>query len=335
MKICPICRSQFETKAALASHVEAVHQKRTTGAVPRTTTRSKTNKSGASITLSRSEYLGSFSQRNVKLQPGATGAKQLDAMAAVFELYRWEKITFRVTPTVGLTTGGQWFQGYSYEADHYPSTAVDIAYCQPSSSGPVSREGSLSCSPRLIMGQPWLPTMAKTGEGSSSNAGFWNLASDQQVGVWFSYTVTLTGPTSQSRVRDELYSYDIRTKRWSDNNNQLTNELPSFDGPADIDLELATGDPATIDQVVNSMAQWYTDFTEMHRRVVNGITFIHAFATSAARVAAFLLGAGAVVHHRPLLFRADPRLLDQRDTRPSGSDPCVGTTSDDAGGTTS
>lgn len=308
MKICPICRAQFENKAALAAHMQASHprgQPRAGSSRKRITNQQP---SSASIHLARSEYLGAFKQKNVKLQPGVMGARQLDAMAGVFELYRWEKLTFICKPTVGQATGGQCFIGFSYEDDHMPVTETDITCCQPSTSFPVSREGTLSGPVRLLMGQANLPTYAKTGEGSSGNSGYFNLKSDQSMGIWVSYAVTLSGPTAQSRQLDDLWSFSRKSGQWSDNNKQPVTELPAADSPLDVDVELDTGDEGVVNRAIDALKKWYPTLQELHRRIVDGLTYIHAYAGQAAPVAGVVLPVAAVVHRRQLLFRPNERL---------------------------
>lgn len=304
MKTCPICKRQFPTKQALAAHRAAVHgMGRSMGGG-----RGQAQGGTSSLTFSRFEYIASQTSKGVPLQPGSTGARQLDNLAGIFEQYRWDALSFTFRPTVGAQTDGTCFVGISYESDHRPVDKASIAACSPSDSFPVSRERTLTVPVRQLMHSAWLPTKAASGEGkdSASIAGYLNLRSDKDVDVWIRYTITLSGPTSVSRVRDEIYAYNDSTRAWTkqeEGDIVAANTIDARDGPLDLDVELNTDDTTVVDRIVAQLRALYQDLTEVHRMTTRAATLVHMFATGALAARLPVLAVPALIHHRQLPFR--------------------------------
>lgn len=319
MKICPICRAQFNTKAALAQHMASVHPLAGSSRQPRRGNSGNNNARAqqSTITFSRTEFLGSLMNKNIRLQPGATGARQLDNIAAIFEQYRWDRLSFSFRSTVGSNANGLYFAGISYEPDHFPTTQTDIASCSPCVSHAVSKESTLQAPVRQLMEQSWLPTSAQSGDGKTQVSGFLNLASDQKLGVWMSYQVTFSGPTSITRVIDTAYLYSKKDSSWrykDENEEQITTANPT-DEPESLDIELDTGDEATANRMLDQLRRVWENLTQSYRVVVDGVTYIHAIAQRVNRVVLPSLAVAAIVHRRPLPFRNPVQLRELRGDR--------------------
>lgn len=295
--------------------MSSAHPAGSSRARPRNRARSDGGASGpvqSTITFTRSEYLTKVRSTNVPMWPGKTGLRQLDNMAAIFEQYRFDRLSVTLKPTVGATASGQYFAGFTFEADHYPTSQADIANCGVRMVHPVAMERSLACPVRQLMGSPWLPTYAKTGEGATGCAGYFNLASDQDVGVWFTYTVTLSGPTSVARTGDSLYSYSKKNQQWKLEKDGASTPVTYTEANTQgesLDIEIDSGNSATVDAVVAGIRGAWQNFREVHRTVVDGITYIHALSDFVNRYALPAMGAALIIHRRALPFRADPRLL--------------------------
>lgn len=325
MKICPICRAQFNTKAALAQHMASVHpasqsrqRQRNLGAGP-----SRSQQS--TITFSRSEFIGSVSSTSISLQPGNTGARQLDNIAAIFEQYRWNRLSFMLKSTVGSSANGLYFAGISYEQDHIPKTQADIASCSPCISHAVSKESTLQAPVRQLMEQQWLPTHSATGTGKSTTSGYFNLSSDQKMGLWMSYEVTFSGPTSVTRVGETAYMYSKNQRQWKyrDTADQVVTTTFPSDAPESLDIELDTSDPAVIDSVLSTISNAWQGFQESWRTVADGITYIHATAQSVSRVVLPVMTTAAIIHRRALPFRYPLRVGELRRDRQVEEGGCV------------
>lgn len=307
MKTCPICRSTFENKAALAAHMASVHPARRGQAARRNRGGGRSVQAGTT-TFSRVEYLGKSKAKNIPLQPGATGLRQLDNFAAVFENYRWDKISVKVKSTVGSTASGMYFLGVSYESDHIPKTDVDIAACSPALSSTVTRDGTLVVPVRPLMGQPWLSTKAATGEGKAGIAGYVNLVGDEEMAIWVDYTVTLSGPTSVSRTVESGYLFSKLKEQWTDGDGHVIDRVSPSSTPIEVDVEVDSGDASTLETVMSALRSVYANLREFHRWVVDGVTFIHAIADAAGQAGLVALPVATIVHQRALPFRVDPRL---------------------------
>lgn len=322
MKTCPVCKRTFPTKEALATHRAAVHggqlNRRAQGGGP---------SSGNSITFTRSEYIGPVTSKNVPLRPGSVGARQLDSVAAVFEQYRWDSLSFRLKPTVGANTDGSAFVGLSYEPDHTPTSKTDIASCSPSDSFPVSRERTIVAPVRLLMHSPWLATTSNSGEGNEkeSISGYFNVASDKALDLWIHYTVTLSGPTSVPRKRDAGLSYaDQKWTYTEDGSSRIIKRSVPVEGPIDIDLEVASSVDSVIQSVITNVSQIYSGLREIHRFVSGTVTLVHMYADAVIAAGLTALAVPAIIHQRQLPFRPTAlflRLCRSRGVEVSDSAP--------------
>lgn len=309
VKICPVCRAQFDSKAALAAHMASAHPARSArGRTNRRVSRSAGTQAAGSVVFSRNEYLGSFKSVNIPLQPGKTKASQLDNISKIFELYRWQRLTFSLRPTVGAQADGVYFAGVSYEADHIPASATDIAACSPAVSNPVSRESSITVPVGQLMGRPWLSTTAKSGEGADGVAGYFCLSSDKNIALWMQYTVVLSGPTSVSRTSDRAYLYSVKNQKWYLNDVQHEWKPEPESGHMDLDIELDTGTPSVVTSTIQKLQQLYQGLQALHSYVVDGVTYVHAVATGILNVVPPAVGVAAIVHRRALPFRASLEL---------------------------
>lgn len=307
MKTCPVCKRTFPTKQALAAHRVAVHGGRQQGGA-----RGPATGNSSVLTFSRFEYIGSSQAKNIPLQPGSLGARQLDNLAAIFEQYRWDALSFTLKPTVGAQTDGTCFVGYSYESDHYPTDKASIAACSPSDSFPVSRERVLAAPVRQLMHSAWLPTKASSGEGkdATSIAGYLNIKADKPVDLWVRYTVSLSGPTTVARTRDEIYSYNTQERAWTKQeagSEARVNQIDATEGPLDLDVEIGSDNTSVVDTVIKNLFRVYRGAQELHRMVSNGVTLVHAYASAAAATQLPSLTAATLVHHRQLPFRPTPQ----------------------------
>lgn len=261
------------------------------------------------VVLSRTEYLGSVTATNIALQPGKTGGSQVDAMAGIFEQYRWDALAFKCKPTVGTSADGSAFIGYSYEGDHYPKTKTQIASCAPSDSFPVSKERTLTAPVKQLMNSTWLSTKATSGDGNQNEevAGYFNIYADKAVDLWFSYTVTFSGPTSMPRKPDVTYAFDTTTSRWTfydseDKSSTVANSVPA-QGSLDLDIEIGSSTASAIDTVVAGLQKLYTSYQQVHRFTATGATMIHAVATGINVLRLLVPTVPVMIHQRQLPFR--------------------------------
>lgn len=319
VKICPICRATFDTKAALAAHMASAHPvaaqtRRRRGAV--------TRQSG-SITVSNNEYLGSVKSKSLPLWPGKSGAARLDAHAAIYELFRLDRCTLTLKSTSGNSTSGSVFAGVSYDSANPPTDKAKIAALTPSTSAPVTRDVVLPIPTRPMMGAAWLPTASSASVTEAHCPGWVTFVSDQNYDVWLSYTVTFTG-TVASRSTGFLAGYDYKTAKWSDVDNQPA-QLPAMDA-ANVELEIGTSSDSVVDQVIGQLRGHWRDAVEIHRMVRGAVSFVH-FVVSALVPATLPVLVATV----PVIYHAHEQPFRIRALRGRIGLPCLA----EVGGTTS
>lgn len=267
VKICPICKQSFPTKAALAQHMNAVHTRRAP--------RNASNRSNMANTITGSEYLGSKTELQVlEIFPGKTGASRLDTMAGIYELFQIKKWTYRFKPIVSTSTSGYYLAGVCYEATNRPNSEVSIASCQPSVQAPIYKASSISVSPQLVMGQPWLPTANKS--GTSPGAVVLNVTKNTNVAVWVDYTVSFSGPTSVARSTDVAVLNDP-AKGWISDGQQVKNF--KYEYTNNIDIEIGSADQTIVDRVIEMLKKGTEAFQELHRFTTGAITFVHSISS--------------------------------------------------------
>lgn len=307
VKICPICRMQLANKAALAAHMASVHPGRAVVARPRRA------RAGLNINrLASTEYLGDFGDASTfEIFPGKSGCSRLDTFAGVYELFRIIRWVVRFRSIVSPTTSGHYVAGTAYEKDHRPDTLTAAAACQPTVQQPIYRSSTMSVPTALVMGQPWLPTSARSGEGSTSPGAVVLFISgsppDTKLSVWVDYVVEFQGPTAISRVRsDTVIRYNASTRTTTDDRGNKIDVL-HFESPAHIDVELATQDTSYINKFVQYLKGIGTDVQELHRTVGENLTYLHLIARGiSGAVSAWGQVAPWILHVAPRPFRPAP-----------------------------
>lgn len=301
MKICPICRSQFQTKAALAQHM-ASHQNRQGGRV-----QGKRRSGAGNFTMQcvGEEYLGTSNAGGWRISPGKSGLNRLDQYARLFQEYRIDKWVVKVKPVVGTTTAGSFVAGISYDYARTPTSFKDIAVLSPKITGTVWQGGTLVASAGRLMRQQWLLTDDRGVTDDEKVAGFVCLALDgaaatTTVAVWVDYSVTLQGPSSVARsAAEHIYTYDSRSRAWKEGETEIT-QFSAIDGPVVLDVEVKSGDPSGIIAMLGGVAD---GLQTLHTATVDGITYLHMVADRIRQVATVVATVSTVVRMARAPFR--------------------------------
>lgn len=299
VKICPICRATFPSKAALAAHVASAH--------PAGASRGRrrgANRAPGSITITNTEFLGSQKRLSVPLLPGKSGAGRLDAHAQIYELFRFQRVSLTLRSTAGLSVSGSTFAGVSYDATAPEYERSSIAALTPSASAPVTRDITLSVPTGPLMGQQWLPT--HYGSSGSEVPGFVVFDSDSNMDVWLTYTCVFTGtrtPTSSGF----LAGYDPRTTTWVDDTKNKVDSIPAANA-SNVEVEIGSADQSIVEKVLGPLQTLWTNAREIHRITQGAITFVHLVVDAVLRATPPALAVAAPVilhtHEQPFRIRA-------------------------------
>lgn len=268
VKICPICRQTFPSKAALAQHM-ATH---TGGGAGR---RRRGRPTSANVTtLAQEEYWGETEAgkaKNFTFHPGSSGLTRLDTMASVHEQYRVTSLTVRFTPQVGSNMAGMFFAGWCRDPSKAPATDTKIAGLTPHCACAVWQSTSLTIRANDLMRQNWFLTRAE--DAAETTAGCVATISTgsqtAKMAVWCRYVVQFSGPTSRD-ADDFLYRY--AQGRWYDEKSNVVTEMPAADGPYSVDLEVTEG-PAVLTQAWQSLSTLFANAREVHRIVSTALSF--------------------------------------------------------------
>lgn len=292
-KICPICRAQFPTKAALAAHMSSHRgtgrRKRGAGGI-----------SGGTTNLALKEFWGAAGNgiTTIDCRPAASKLPKLVNLAAIYETYKLLSWTVHVVHTGGSASTGSYFMGVSYKADKHPNTMKGVAALSPVICKSIHQDSSLSVPVAKLMGQPWLDNTAN----SPGAVMLWNDSSDS-LQVWVTYKVAFTGPTSVSQVQsyDRLFKFNHTTRTWEDANGSVVRNI-NLDFDTYGELETGGADDTILESVWRAWTSVSRTARELHRAWSISVGVVH-FLMSAGAVALPILNAPAVLHLQRRPFR--------------------------------
>lgn len=269
MKICPICKSQFPTKQALATHMATAH----VGGRPQRRNKIQTTTASTMVLYRRELWGGTISgATECEIYPGASKLPTLDSIAMNYEEFKIVQWSVSVVPNVGSNTNGSYTCGYSYAAGNRPTNAVGIAGLSPSTSKPVYASSTLSVNARRLMGTAWLPT---SGTSGAKSPGAFIIIADKSPMLWVTYKVIFNGPTAVKRSNfDDIYRYDARNKRWVDEQGKQVERI-SYDEPVNMQLDVGASAQTTLDQVEAAFAQAFTNLSRIHSMWNQLVGFTH------------------------------------------------------------
>lgn len=291
MKICPICRSTFPTKAALASHMPS-HQGN------RRRERRTRGGGGTTMKLALKEYWGPVPKNKVSTidcRPADSGLTKLKAHSAMFETYKLVAYTVHVIRGGSSSASGIYFLGVSYKPDKHPVDSQGVASLAPMVCKNAQENATISVPCAKMMGQPWLGS-----SGASPGAVIISNDTNTDLHVWVTYTVIFNGPTAVQQTSGFDCTYTTDGKTWYDDKKQPITGIDFKDAYAE--LEIAT-EEQNAETIWGRFQRAFTTARELHRSWIQSIGLVH-MVLGAARVAAPALGVPAILHLQPRPFRA-------------------------------
>lgn len=307
MKICPICRQTFPTKAALAAHLPT-HQGKRRGQ------RQNRNAAGSTLTLSLKEYWGSVQAKSVTtvdVKPSASTLPKLSGQAAMFETYKLLSFTVNVVHGGNQSGSGVYFMGVSYKADKHPTDSKGVASLSPSTCKNAGENASISAPCARLMGQPWLDT-----SGTSPGAIMLSNDTNTNLHIWVTYKVVFNGPTAVAQSAGNDVTYRWNGQKWLNNHDQAV-EVIDLEGDVYGELEVA-GEESMLDVTWRTMQQYMQTARELHRAWTVSIGLVNFVANAGRVILPRLQGGPAILHIQPRPFRAtrsEWRLLGFEETR--------------------
>lgn len=263
MKICPVCKQQFQSKAALASHMLSAHPARRARATQRSR---QQNMSGGTNMLARRElWSGTMAASTViacEIFPGNSKLPMLDAMAQIYEEFKVVSWSVSVKSTVGTNSDGSYTCGITYGNEGRPTKAEQIASLAPATSNPVYVPTTISVNPRKVMGANWLPTKSVQ---STKSPGAFMITSDKNVQLWISYKVLFNGPTAVKRASfDELYEFDTVQRKWLNADGNEVRQV-NFEDPVTVQIDVGTNNENMFVTTINAISGVIGRATQVHR----------------------------------------------------------------------
>lgn len=328
VKICPICKQQFPTKAALASHMSTVHASRTS--VPRA--RRQATSQATTMLARRELWQGTGSTVAVftcEIFPGKSGLPTLDALAQIYEDFKIVSWNVQVKPTVGTNTDGYYTVGVSYGPSGRPNSGSGIAALSPATSNPCYVSTSLSVNPRKIMGSNWLPTydraMAKNSPGAIV------VSTTKELLIWVSYKVLLNGPTAVKRAAfDDLYEYDSKSNRWTNEHGQVVTAM-SYDEPVNVLMDVGASSTTVFEGTIRMIEGAFDGLVRVHS-IFNRIIGTTHWISNLFSATLPLLTVPVILHVQRRPFRAivgrllelGYRITEEEDPGPRADSPREG-----------
>lgn len=259
-------------------------------------------------TLTLEEYYG-IAQKgatHIEFAPNRSSLPRLDALGAIFELYRVRSLEVEIKATVGTTQAGLVIVGWA--PDSKPSSTADFAMLSPKKAGPVWSNFTLSIPQRLVMRSAWYKTYRSRLDASIYRAGYISVSvSDGSTSVWVRYTVDFQGPTSVSRPAERLLTTDGST--WKDADGNKVDTLESSPTAESIEVELG-GEPSRWDAATQRLQSLWKGVRDIHSLTQGAIRFMHwvSVATiSASAMALPAIGVPAIIHAHPDPFQRSDR----------------------------
>lgn len=294
MKICPVCKQQFPTKAALAAH--AVSHSGRVGS-----RRRRNRGTGGNTVLALKEYWGTAARTNVStidMKPNSSKLTKLSAMAAIYETYKLLQWTVHIVHTGGANTSGSYFAGVSLKADKHPTDAAGIAALAPSICKSATSDASISAPCAKAMGQAWLDN-----DGTSPGAVLIYNSTGTDLNVFVSYKVQFAGPTAISQSSETYFTTDGNAWFGQDNLPVTTAEI-DYDVYGELEYQGTEAEGVTL---WTRLTKAWSTAREMHRVYQASIGLIHFLASSGA-VQLPQLGRPAILHLQQRPFRAGAQL---------------------------
>lgn len=291
MKICPICRTSFPTKAALAAHMPS-HQggKR----------RGKRQRGGGNTTmrLALKEYWGPAAKNSlstVDCKPADSGLAKLRAHASMFETYKLTSYTVHGIRAGASTTTGIYFMGVSYKSDKHPSDSKGVAALSPMVCKSAQENATLSVPCAKLMGQPWL-----NNDGTSPGAVIVSNGTSADIHIWVTYSVVFNGPTGVAQTDSFDITYKTDGGAWTDERGQQINTVDIADAYAELEIGgEATVYPTVLERFRNAVRT----AQEIHHTWIKTIGLIHMII-GVGRFTLPRLDVPAILHLQPRPFRA-------------------------------
>lgn len=299
MKICPVCRQQFPSKAALAQHMPS-HQRQRGGGRPRVQRQAANRGGEGTSVLAKRELVASTSRgAYYTLLPGSSGITYLDTWASIFENYRFTKLSVRVIGLASSTDPKCYHIGISYGANAPGTDARTVASLSPGTAMRGDGSATINVPIASFMKSAWQLTAA----GGGLTPGYIVIDTVGKVEVWIDYQVQFSGPIAKPTARRTLLNKEAGDKKyhWFDESNRLIDSY-TLDEYTTVEFE---GQTAATD-----WKAWITAFKDAMRLsglitdIFNATIGMASWLVAPATYALPAINGPAILSFSPRPFRA-------------------------------